>query len=50
MWYAKHPDKYPKTDKEQTTMWCWLGGILVASMLLGGWLGKVEVSEWSQAH
>lgn len=49
-WYVRHPEQYPKTDKQKVTLWCWLGAVLVGSMVLGGWLGKVEMSAWSEAR
>jgi hypothetical protein len=50
LWLRAHPDQYPSTERGKTVLWCWLGGALVGSMLLGGWLGKVELSAWSQAR
>lgn len=49
-WFTKHPGEYPKTDKGKIALWCVLGGIIVASMILGGWLGQVEMSAWSRAR
>jgi hypothetical protein len=50
MRFAHQPDQFPKTDQGKTELWCWLGGVLIGSMLLGGWLGGVKTSEWSQAR
>jgi hypothetical protein len=36
LWYRRHPDRYPRTGKGQTVLWCWLGG--------------VELSDWSRAR
>jgi hypothetical protein len=50
LWLRRHPDHWPKTQKGVTALWCWLGGVLVASMVVGNWLGRVELSDWSRAR
>lgn len=41
-------NELPTTKEGKAQFWCTLGGVLIVSMLVGGWLGGVETSEWSQ--
>ena len=47
-WFAKHPERYPSHPKAIVTLWSVLGGIIIVSMLIGSWLGAVEMSAWTK--
>lgn len=42
---ARRPEQRPKTDRDRATLGGVFAGVLLGSMLLGAWLGAVEVPE-----